>query len=156
MIKGWAQDAHDAISKARVLLAPLRFGAGLKGKLIDAALLSTPAVTTSIGAEGMYGSATPPALIHDDPTAFANAAIDLYTNHIQWQALSQNAPAIMLQRFDFDHHHNHLHARLDLIHADIEQHRACNFTGLMLRHHSMKSTQFMAQWIEAKNKLGAC
>jgi O-antigen biosynthesis protein len=52
-IKGRAEDAREVISKARVMLAPLRFGAGLKGKLVEAMLFGTPAVTTPIGAEGL-------------------------------------------------------------------------------------------------------
>lgn len=52
-IKGRAENARDVISKARVMLAPLRFGAGLKGKLVEAMLFGTPAITTPIGAEGL-------------------------------------------------------------------------------------------------------
>ena len=44
-------------------------------------------------------------------------------------------------------------ARLKQLRATLDEHRLSNFTGAMLRHHSMKSTQYMAQWIEAKNKV---
>ena len=54
-IKGRAADAYEVVSKAKVCLAPLRFGAGMKGKLVEAMQCGTPSVTTSIGAEGMHG-----------------------------------------------------------------------------------------------------
>ncbi len=50
---GYAQKAKEVIGSARVLLAPLNFGAGIKGKLVDAMQCSTPSVTTDIGAEGL-------------------------------------------------------------------------------------------------------
>eukprot|EP01052_Picozoa_sp_SAG31_P081938 SAG31_NODE_41910_length_274_cov_0.577143_1_plen_47_part_01 len=46
---GWADSVAHVMQRARVCLAPLRFGAGLKGKLLDAMLYGTPGVTTSIG-----------------------------------------------------------------------------------------------------------
>jgi glycosyltransferase involved in cell wall biosynthesis len=55
IIKGRADKAIEVMYKTRVCLAPLRFGAGLKGKLTDAMTAGTPSVTTSIGAEAMHG-----------------------------------------------------------------------------------------------------
>ncbi|MGB6153364.1 MAG: glycosyltransferase [Pricia sp.] len=67
-VMGWAESADQVLKKARVGLAPLRFGAGIKGKLIDAMQAGTPTVTTSIGAEGMCSSAS----IMDILTGYAN------------------------------------------------------------------------------------
>jgi hypothetical protein len=53
LVHGYVQDAKEVIGDARVLLAPLNFGAGIKGKLVDAMQCSTPSVTTDIGAEGL-------------------------------------------------------------------------------------------------------
>src|SRR5690606_37083023 len=87
LVKGWAADALQVVQQARVMLAPLRFGAGLKGKLIDAAQVGTPAVTTGVGAEGMYRSGAEPALIADDTEALADAAVRLYTDEGLWHSL---------------------------------------------------------------------
>ena len=55
LIKGWIANVSEVMKNARVCLAPLRFGAGLKGKFIDAMKNGTPAVTTAIGSEGISG-----------------------------------------------------------------------------------------------------
>jgi len=54
VVKGFAENAIEVVKKAKVVLAPIRFGAGIKGKLTEAMMCGTPSVTTKIGAEGMY------------------------------------------------------------------------------------------------------
>ncbi len=76
-IKGWADDAHQVLQQARVCLAPLTFGAGLKGKFIDAMQTGTPSVTTAIGAEGMCLPATAAAQNEDDLTTVVPARTDM-------------------------------------------------------------------------------
>ena len=68
------------MKNARVCLAPLRFGAGLKGKFIDAMKNGTPAVTTSIGSEGISGDFSFSGAIADDAEGIVNASIALYNN----------------------------------------------------------------------------
>ena len=154
LVKGWAADALEVVRHARVLLAPLRFGAGLKGKLVDAARCGTPAVTTSIGAEGMYGDMSPaPACIEDQAHAQAEAALELYQNRALWQVHSQAALQLIEYRFDRTRHAQVLQERIRALLEDPEAHRQPLFFNAMLRHHSLKSTRYMAQWIEAKNRL---
>lgn len=154
LVKGWAEDAFAVVRSARVLLAPLRFGAGLKGKLVDAAQCGTPAVTTPIGAEGMYGDdAEPGALVADSPADFAAMAVQLYQDESLWQSLNHHTTGLVARRFAYPEHAARLQERLQtLLHAP-EQHRQPLFFNAMLRHHSLKSTRYMAQWIEAKNRL---
>ena len=154
LVKGWAEDAQTVISSAKVLLAPLRFGAGLKGKLIDAAQYGTPAVTTSIGAEAMYGEQHPaPARVTDDPETFVKHAVELYEKEHAWQPLSDAGPKAILERFNISDHQEQLIKKIKKLEDNLEEHRLNHFYGAMLRHHSLKSSQYMAQWIEAKNKL---
>ncbi|ALS98942.1 glycosyltransferase [Lacimicrobium alkaliphilum] len=152
VVKGWAEDALEVISQSRVMLAPLRFGAGLKGKLIDAASTGTPAVTSSTGAEGIYGDCDSGLLIADNADTFVHQAIALYQQPQMWQPLSHNASALIAKRFNGTEHSANLIRRIQQLSANLQQHRLDNFYGAMLRHHSMKSTQYMAQWIEAKNR----
>lgn len=152
LVKGWAADALQVVQQARVMLAPLRFGAGLKGKLIDAAQVGTPAVTTGVGAEGMYRSGAEPALIADDTEALADAAVRLYTDEGLWHSLQQHGLRLIDDRFSYSEHAPRFLQALQQLSSDIDTHRSQHFYNRMLRHHSLKSTQYMAQWIEAKNR----
>ena len=151
LVKGRADSAHEVISNARVLLAPLRFGAGLKGKFIDAMQCGTPSVTTKIGAEAMHSSLEWGGSVVDDVYAFAKEAIQLYNNESHWFQAQQNGVTIintLFQKTDFEKDFMSL---LDNKIKHIKQHRLENFTGQMLQHHTMRSTKFMSKWIEEKN-----
>ncbi|MCA6060365.1 glycosyltransferase family 4 protein [Thalassolituus sp. ST750PaO-4] len=153
LVKGWADDAQQVVRSARVMLAPLRFGAGLKGKLIDAAECGTPAVTTAIGAEGMYSPGSEAALVANSAEDFIQQAVALYQDEAQWLRLQKNGLNLISSRFSFAEHAPRLQQRLAAIGKNIQAHRQQHFYSMMLRHHSLKSTQYMAQWIEAKNRI---
>ncbi len=151
LIKGWAEDAHAVMEQARLCLAPLRFGAGIKGKLLDAMVMQTPSVTTSVGSEGMHQHETWPGVIADDVAEFVAAAVDLYNNEQTWQKAQQQATALLQTHYDSHKLGAKLIARITEIENGLSQHRLNNFTGAMLKHHSMMSTKYMSQWIAAKN-----
>ena len=151
-IMNWAEDALQVMSAARICLAPLRFGAGIKGKLTDAMLCGTPSVTTPIGAEAMHGSLPWPGAIASSAQALANAAVRLYQDQGLWDEAQARGSQLMATRYDAGTHAAALSLRIRQCHEQLVQHRQANFTGLMLRHHHHKSTQYMAQWIEAKNR----
>lgn len=152
-IKGWAKDADAVMRQARVCLAPLRFGAGIKGKLIDAMRAGTPSVTTSIGAESMHGDMPWGGAIADDAAMIAAAAVDLYQQEYHWIAAQQKGLQILQHYFSRADHAQIFIERLQILAHDTSAQRNRNFIGQMLRHHHLKSTQYMGQWIEAKNKL---
>jgi glycosyltransferase involved in cell wall biosynthesis len=154
-VRGWAKDAHQVMREARVCLAPLRFGAGIKGKLADAMLNGTPNVTTSIGSESMHGELDWAGVVADEPQDFSDMATQLYRNQVAWQQAADNGDQIIRQLYDKQHLGGELLARIADLHANLTEHRLNNFQGAMLRHHSHKSTKYMAQWIEAKNKIPA-
>jgi len=151
-VLGWAKNAAEVFQNARILLAPLRFGAGLKGKLLDAMQFGTPSITTNIGAEGMHGELDWNGAIKNTPENIADAAVDLYNNEEAWLTAQANGVTLINTFYNKDIHSATLLKRIDQISEKLDEHRLHNFTGAMLRHHSMKSTQYMAQWIEAKNK----
>ncbi|MCB9205475.1 MAG: glycosyltransferase family 4 protein [Flavobacteriales bacterium] len=153
LIKGRAESAADVIGKARVLLAPLRFGAGLKGKLVEAMQCGTPSVTTSIGSEAMHGNLPWSGTIANSPEDFAQAAVQLYADKTAWGIARQNGVEIINQIYPKAELGNSFIKRLEELQANLETHRQRNFIGSMLMHHTMRSTEFMSRWIEAKNKL---
>lgn len=153
LIKGRAENAHEVMSKARVCLAPLRFGAGLKGKLIDAMECGTPSVTTPIGAEAMHGKLDWAGIIANDAEDFAKASIDLYTNQPLWLKAQKQGTQIINQIFDKTNHSKLFIEKLKSLKENLHQHREQNFMGAMLMHHSISGTKYMAKWIEEKNKI---
>lgn len=151
-VKHWAEDALEVMSNARVCLAPLRFGAGIKGKLMDAMLCGTPSVTTPVGAEAMSCGLPWPGIIADNPAEIAGAAVRLYQDQNLWLDAQQAGQALLQARFQHRQHCASLIERIDTLRNELAEHRLANFTGAMLRHHHHKSTKYMAQWIEAKNR----
>ena len=151
-VMNWAEDALQVMAQARVCLAPLRFGAGIKGKLIDAMLCGTPSVTTPIGAEAMSGEHPWPGLIACSAEDIANAAVRLYQDRALWDQAQQAGTTLLQARYQHEQHCASLIKRIEHLRQNLPAHRAANFVGAMLRHHHHKSTQYMAQWIEAKNR----
>lgn len=160
LVKGWAKDAKQVMEQARVCLAPLRFGAGIKGKLTEAMWCGTPNVTTNIGIEGMHQGLEWPGFITQltntdeqalNAEAFANHAIALYQQQTCWQEKQKLGYTLIQKNFAKDSIVKALSKRLTSLRENIEGHRQSNFIGQMLQHHTLKSTQYMAQWIAAKN-----
>ena len=87
---GYVEDPSPYFHTSRLFVVPLRYGAGMKGKLGQALSYGLPSVTTTIGAEGMHLEHGQHALIADTPDAFASAVLSLYRNPILWAQLSTN------------------------------------------------------------------
>jgi glycosyltransferase involved in cell wall biosynthesis len=152
-IKGWADDAFEVMENARVCLAPIRFGAGLKGKLLDAMICQTPSVTSSVGAEGMNNDEPWGGMIEDEKEMFIEACVKLYENKILWKEAQRNGTEILQKYYDEAKLGDMLIQKILTVVGKLEEHRLNNFTGSMLKHHSMQSTKYMSQWIEVKSKL---
>ncbi len=152
LIKGFAEDVNDVMRNSKVCLAPIRFGAGLKGKLIDAMTNGTPFVTTSIGAEGLFVNSENNENVTNDHKTFANIVLDLYNNNKYWQIQQRNGFEVINERFNKMPFQNKFINRLETLKEQINTHRLNNFTGAMIQHHTMQSTKFMSRWIEEKNK----
>ncbi len=152
LVSGRAKNAYDVVSKARVVLAPLRFGAGAKGKLIEAMQCGTPSITTSIGAESMNGDLAWSGSIADEPAALAKAAVVLYQDQNLWKQAQQNGVLIVNQRYEKSLFENDFVAWIQSIQRNLAPHRNANFMGAILLHHTTASTKYMSRWIEAKNK----
>ena len=152
IIKGRAENAKEVISNARVLLAPLRFGAGMKGKLLEAMEYGTPSVTTSIGAESMHGALDWNGSIEDNPQQFADASVQLYHDEIVWKQSQQNGFEIIKQRYLKELFEDEFMNTIAELQMNLKKHRQNNFLGQMLSHHTMQSTKYMSRWIEEKNK----
>ncbi len=151
-VHGRVENATEVISKAKILLAPLRFGAGLKGKFVDGMQNGTPCVTTSIGAEGMHGSLSWNGVVSDDIKTLVNETLELYTDKKRWLEAQQNGFEILAKRYQKKNFQRQLLNKIETTQNSLEAHRVNNFFGSMLQLHNARSTKYMSLWIEEKNK----
>ena len=152
LVHGFVEDAFEVLNSARLLLAPLRFGAGLKGKLIQAMQTGTPCAMSSVAAEGMFGAMDPNGVVEDAIDAFVVRTVALYCDAAEWEKFQQQGFSILKNRFEKDFHQTNFMKRVKTLQGTLNSHRSQNFIGQMLSHHQMQSTKYMACWIEAKNK----
>jgi len=152
IIKGWAESSEIAFKNARVCLAPLQFGAGLKGKLIDAMLFGTPSVTTKIGAEAMHGNNPWNGYITDNYREFARKSVELYNNKQNWLKGQNNGVNIINQCYSKKDFGRAFFDTIQNITENLDEHRLDNFIGAIIQHHSLQSTKYLSKWIEEKNR----
>jgi len=151
LIKGRAESVADVYAKAKVLLAPIPYGAGLKGKLFEAMQLGLPSVTTKMGAEGMHGNLEWNGFISDE-NDFVEKAVELYNDKSLWETAQKNGYEIIKKRFKKELFASDFMNRIEELKLDLKTHRNQNFFGQILQHQSLQSTKYMSKWIEAKNK----
>lgn len=152
IVDAFVENADEVIANSKVLLAPLRFGGGLKGKLIQAMFNGTPSVTTEIGAEAMHDGRSWAGFIENDIVDFVRQSVKLYTDDSTWKTAQDNGVEIVNTLYNKEKHENQLIDRINNLQKTISQHRKENFIGRMLQHHSMNSYKYLSKWIEEKNK----
>ena len=90
IVHGYVPDVTPYMDNCRLAVAPLRFGAGVKGKINLSMAHGQPVVATSCAAEGMHLRDGHDVLVADDAAAFADAVVRLYQDRALWQQLSRN------------------------------------------------------------------
>lgn len=151
-VKGRAEDARQTIRQYRVLLAPIPFGAGAKGKLVDSMCAGTPTLSSSIGVESMWDGKQWGGFVTDDTLDFAEKSINLYQNETLWKEKQEIGFHIFNQNFADPSFSETLLDFVARIRENTDVFRKNNFIGKILLHQSLQSTKYMALWIEAKNK----
>ena len=149
LIEGFAENSDQVMQSARVCLAPLRFGAGLKGKLIDAMKNATPVMTTAIGAEGLFKNSR---MTEDSPEEFAEKAVSLYKDEQNWHEASASGLEMLRTNFTREKHANSLIDRLLVVYDGLRSHRTSHVLNAVMQHHTLSSSKYMSKWIEAKNR----
>lgn len=151
IIKGFAENAEEIVANTKIFLAPLRFGAGIKGKLTEAMLCGTPSMTTKIGAEGMHLNLPWNGFITDDFEEFANKAVEFYTNQTLWKTAQENGVKIINTLYDKTKLEQHFINRILEIQQDLVNHRSQHFLQSLLHYQTLQATKYLSKWIEAKN-----
>ncbi|MCJ0741633.1 glycosyltransferase [Pedobacter montanisoli] len=91
MVPGYIEDVAPYFLNSRIFVAPLRFGAGMKGKIGQSLEFGLPVVSTEIGVEGMYLNDEENCMVANDTVAFAAKIIRLYDNGVLWQKIHENS-----------------------------------------------------------------
>lgn len=151
VVQGKAIDALEVIENARIMLAPIVFGAGLKGKFIEAMKVGTPIATTTVGAEAMFGSSSP-GFVEDNWISFAEKSIELFQNKDEWEKAQKYGWKVLRKEFDRTKFERKFLKKITELQANLSFHRNLNFTGQILNLNQGNYLKYMSLWIEEKNK----
>lgn len=152
LVHGRAEEALTVVGQARVMLAPIRFGAGIKGKFVDGMRVGTPNVTTAVGMEAMATVEEWNGLVEEEVTDFIQKAVELYQNETLWTAKQQKGFDLLQKNYNKAQHITGFKAKMVALEERVDQHRKNNFLLEVFKHHSAQSTKYMGLWIEEKNK----
>lgn len=153
------QDVFENSNNRNILLAPLRYGAGIKGKILDAWMHGMPVITTPIGSEGIV----------TDEIDFGGA-ICTSTNEICEQAImmmqgtthaednyyhqgQKRGYQLLQEQFDQETNWKMVQSKLDDGEGNLQERRQNDLTRSLLWHQSMKSTKYLSKWIELKEEI---
>ena len=89
MVHGFIQDLNNFLDQMKISVAPMRFGAGMKGKVLSALGAGLPSVLTPIAAEGLKITNRHNSIIAESPEEIAKAIYDLYINNELWEKISK-------------------------------------------------------------------
>jgi glycosyltransferase involved in cell wall biosynthesis len=102
VVHGFVPDLEPYMNGCRISVAPLRYGAGVKGKVNQAMSHGLPVVATSCAAEGMYAEHGRDILVADDAASFAAEVCRLYGDRELWQRLAENGRRNVERHFSLD------------------------------------------------------
>lgn len=159
---GPAADALETVEKYRLLLAPIRFGAGIKGKIADAWATGVPVLTTAVGAEGMVLPGQPSesfaGWVENTEEGYCNRAASAYADISGGTKKAEAGSLAIAQLYGLEANRERFLARIDLLlgtpgqPGTLPEVRARNRFGRILRSEYHGRTKYLAKWIEEKNR----
>ena len=152
LVKGRTKEAVPTLGRYKLMLAYLRFGAGLKQKCIDAMAAGTPICTTAIGAEGLTIDHEFAGSIEDSIDGFIDKVTWLHTDEAAWEEKQANGFSILDSTFSPNLHSKKAVERINDYVSRLDKLRSENLFGQLLKHNLFKSTKYMSLWIQEKNK----
>jgi len=150
----WVDDLQSLMTQYRVNLAPLRFGAGLKGKIISAMSCGLVALTSAIGAEGLDFEKHNGLKVATDPQSFIEAATGLYQKKKDWTQAHESGLSFIQEHFSINRYMDHLMEDLSRIKEALRAHRQQHFIGQILQHQAHYASKYLGKYLTLKNKKG--
>lgn len=155
-VLGQVDDLGEVFSKARVNLAPLRFGAGVKGKILEGFRRGVPAVTTAIGAEGLFplggNEAGFPGAVAGDVEGIIGEAVRFHEQARIWEDASRCARALMVQYYDFEKRERGIRERIRKWMEARNSGLLPRWRSRVMRHGLQNGQKYFSKWIEEKEK----
>ena len=160
-VLGSAKGLDEVYSNARVNLAPLRFGAGVKGKILEGFRYGVPCVTTRVGEEGIcpldsksFGSEYDfGGTVLNDQASFAKACVELYQNERLWLHYRKQAASLMAEVYDVRRWDPVLISIFEKAMEEKKSGQLPNWTARVLRHELFNSHKYFSKWIEVKESI---
>lgn len=147
---GAVDDHREKLKSHRLLVAPLRYGAGMKGKVLEAWNCGTPVIGTPIAFEGMW-LAPQTAPVFFDLASFTENFKKLYEEKSPWKS-AQLSAKLAAKQFSLVLHRDRLDSFLAPRLADIKLLRQKDHLGKILNAQSLNSMKYLSRWIECKNR----
>jgi len=174
----------DIMRNYRACLTPLRFGAGLKGKVLDSWAHGLPVCTTPIGAEGLFAEGYPPggtldSWLNGDEMSPTRAAIDggesggwggtwaattsdeiasdavrMYSDEALWTACQTQGYELLQSLFSAEENKASLYRDIAAAMEGMARNRQGDYVGSMLWHQNNRATEFFSRWVELKERAG--
>lgn len=152
IIKSRANSVEEIFLNYKVLLAPIPFGAGIKGKLLESMEFGLPNVSTEIGAEGMRIDENWNGFISKTDEDFIEKSIQIYSDLEVWNFAQKQGFEILNKKFNRNLFEKYFAEKIQNLLENLKSHRNQNFLGKILQQNALQSTKFMSKWIEEKNK----
>ena len=149
---GWVDDLNSLSSCHRVNLAPLRFGAGLKGKVLQSLGTGLPTVSSTIAAEGLFIDDLTQLRPAKNESEFIAKSVSLYTNAAHWKTAQINGIQHVEQNFSKAQVFTDFKPRISSIKHQLKRHRQAHFMGQILQYQSLNASKYMGRWLTLKGK----
>ncbi|MGB0934286.1 MAG: glycosyltransferase family 4 protein [Lishizhenia sp.] len=146
IVHGRVEDALEVTKNIRVALAPLRFGAGIKGKILEALTCETPFVTTEIGAEAMLNEGFDFS-VGKNTEDFIEKAVELYLQEKTWCKAKVLGTQLAKENYSYTHYENKLSQ--DLLNGEKSKNEG--ILADLIAFHSNKHYTYFSKWIANKN-----
>ena len=147
---GYQDDLTAHFAECRMMIAPLRFGAGLKGKLFDAMLHQLPFIASEIAAEGVLGLND--RYIAKCETEFIDKLTAVYLSESNWIKAQNHQHQLLSTHFLKSDFEDQFIDKLEEIGKHLQEHRNELFYQNFLNYHQLQSTKYFSKWIELKNR----
>ncbi len=148
---GYIEDHLKALESAKLLLAPIQVGAGVKGKLLDAMSHGTPSITTPIGAEGIPYKQWP-GMICTNAEEMIKGCLNLMQNSSSWNSASKQCQLALLASGVSIKNADKFVSRIENSISQMTKLRLQNPVQQVMLQQSVQASRYLSKWIMLKNE----